>query len=268
MKIAIVILNYINYKETIKCVNSILENNIECEGIVIVDNASNNDSYILLRKIYRNEQSIHIIRSKRNVGFARGNNIGIVYARKTMETDFVLLINSDTMIIEADFMEKLLSKYKEGVGLITSALRFYGGQGQDELLRDDLSLKGRIIDYFTMLLEYWYYPVKHRIVADKCKTERANGCVMLLTADYFKYYNYLYPYTFLYYEEVILSMMLHKVGLSLAYAADAKIFHADHKSSDLCFQQESRKMKFYRLQSMKHTIYVKLLPYCFLKRLI
>ena len=48
-KLGIVILNYLNYKDTIECVNSILNMGYPVEGIVIVDNHSENDSFKILK---------------------------------------------------------------------------------------------------------------------------------------------------------------------------------------------------------------------------
>ena len=41
-KISIVVLNYLNYVDTIECVDSILEMKYKFEGIIIVDNNSKN----------------------------------------------------------------------------------------------------------------------------------------------------------------------------------------------------------------------------------
>ena len=49
-KISIVLLNYLNYTDTLECVNSILEMEYELAGIVIVDNHSNNESF---QKLYK-----------------------------------------------------------------------------------------------------------------------------------------------------------------------------------------------------------------------
>ena len=51
-KIGIVILNYLNYLDTIECVDSIRQMDYKIAGIVIVDNGSYNESYSILGKIY------------------------------------------------------------------------------------------------------------------------------------------------------------------------------------------------------------------------
>ena len=53
-RLAIVVLNYLNYKDTIECVDSILEMQYSICGIVIVENGSHNESWRMLKKIYGN----------------------------------------------------------------------------------------------------------------------------------------------------------------------------------------------------------------------
>ena len=38
---------------------------------------------------------MHVIASEKNLGFARGNNLGIRYARSHFEPDFIVAANSD-----------------------------------------------------------------------------------------------------------------------------------------------------------------------------
>ena len=80
--ICFVILNYNLYQDTISCVASI-KNRIDTRRykIIIVDNASVNGAGELLREYYKTDQQIEIILLTKNIGFAKGNNIGINQAR-------------------------------------------------------------------------------------------------------------------------------------------------------------------------------------------
>ena len=71
-KVVIVVLNYCAYEETINCVRSIQKHcTLEAINIVIVDNGSSNDSYQILKNEFREIKEIVIVRSQKNVGFAR-----------------------------------------------------------------------------------------------------------------------------------------------------------------------------------------------------
>lgn len=118
-KVVVVVLNYM---ETFQCVDSIWpRENITFE-VVIVDNGSSNESYVELRKRYRNNCLIHVLRNHKNYGFAKGNNIGIYYARQKLSADFVLLLNSDTELIQDNYLSILVSKYKDNIAVISSKI--------------------------------------------------------------------------------------------------------------------------------------------------
>ena len=101
-RVAIVVLNYLNYADTIECVDSILKMKYSLCGIVIVDNASYNGAYQKLKAVYKNRNGIHIIKTQKNLGYAKGNNCGISYARKRLKADYVLVVNNDTVFIDKE----------------------------------------------------------------------------------------------------------------------------------------------------------------------
>ena len=91
--LSIIIVNY-NTKELLNnCLSSIAENKpyIHYE-IIVVDNASQDGSAEYVRS---NHPDILLIENEQNVGFSKGNNIGI----KKASGPLVLLLNSDTIIL-------------------------------------------------------------------------------------------------------------------------------------------------------------------------
>lgn len=74
--IAFLILHYITDNDTEICINSIIN---KCKGqkykIIVVDNASPNNSYETLLIKFNNNDDIVFIKNIENLGFARGNNI-------------------------------------------------------------------------------------------------------------------------------------------------------------------------------------------------
>ena len=154
-KVVIVVLNYCAYEETINCVRSIQKHcTLEAINIVIVDNGSSNDSYQILKNEFREIKEIVIVRSEKNVGFAKGNNIGIKIARQQLGADFVLLLNSDTIMLEDDYLDKMLSEYDDQVGVMQScALRINGRYTQKNT--GTYSLKERLWTYIKSIADYF-----------------------------------------------------------------------------------------------------------------
>ncbi|MHB1108005.1 MAG: glycosyltransferase, partial [Lutibacter sp.] len=85
LNLAVVVLNYVNYHETIDCVNSILEQTYKKFNIIIVENGSQNESFSILNGLFGNNPLIKILKNDINLGFAKGNNIGIRYVRKELK---------------------------------------------------------------------------------------------------------------------------------------------------------------------------------------
>jgi len=80
------------------------------------------------------ENRMVLIRCNENHGFAKGNNIGIEYAFKNFNSEYILLLNSDT-IVEREFLGELV-KIAEGnlrVGSVQSLLLRPEGKVIDSL---------------------------------------------------------------------------------------------------------------------------------------
>ena len=113
---AFVILHYMAKQETIDCVASILEKT-KAEpmkvSIVIVDNASANGTGRELQQLYQGAENIYVILNPENLGFAQGNNVGFEFAKKTLNSDFICLINNDTLLTQDDFLSRICADYQQ-----------------------------------------------------------------------------------------------------------------------------------------------------------
>ena len=73
----IILLNYNGYKDTIDCINSLLNINYDEFKIVVVDNNSTDDSHRILNDYLSDLEIVKYIQTGQNLGFSDGNNIGI-----------------------------------------------------------------------------------------------------------------------------------------------------------------------------------------------
>ena len=71
-----VILHYQSLEETDVCVRNILKKLPNRGKIFVVDNGSPNGSGEALQEKYRDAPDVTIILTGKNLGFARGNNVG------------------------------------------------------------------------------------------------------------------------------------------------------------------------------------------------
>ncbi len=254
-KISIVLLNYLNYTDTLECVNSILEMEYELAGIVIVDNHSNNESFQKLYKKYAQSDKIIVVRTGKNYGFAKGNNIGIRIARERFGSDFIFVANNDILFMKQDYFDKLLENYSDGVGVIGSEIRTRGNRVQRRFsipitVRENLVLYKR--DFFIKHTKGSWVSLPSR---QGPRVTALHGCALLLTPDFFKYYKGFYERTFLYSEEEILYFMCKKFDLEQRYVRDTYIFHKEDKSSELSFHNDNKVRSSYALQSRKYVLW-------------
>ena len=114
--IAVIVLNYNNYNDTIICTDNMLRKNVAAD-IVIVDNNSSNESYQVLSDKYKDKQHIHIVKNAVNSGYAAGNNVGFRYIlEKNPMIEYVCIMNPDTLFDDRHLLENLsdkLAKYED-----------------------------------------------------------------------------------------------------------------------------------------------------------
>lgn len=89
---SIIIVNYNTPQLTLDCLDSVYASNTSYSyEVIVVDNASRDDSVQAIREAY---PQVHLIANKDNTGFAFANNQGM----KVAKGRYILLLNSDTVI--------------------------------------------------------------------------------------------------------------------------------------------------------------------------
>jgi len=115
MQLAVVILNWNAVADTVRCVRSVLSWERLRPPVWVVDNASTDGS---LKIISREFPEVRLIRNSTNLGFAGGNNRGILGALSMADVPILLL--SNTASIGENDVAKLLEvlEANEEIGLI------------------------------------------------------------------------------------------------------------------------------------------------------
>lgn len=236
-KVGVVVLNYNNYKDTMNCVDSFLNQADVNMHVVVVDNGSKNNSYDLLSDKFEHEKAVEVISTRNNLGFAKGMNVGICRLRE-LEYSFVFVANSDIFLTEKDILKKMLLEYEKGVGLINPIIRNPDGNIEKRSYLKKKIMPLRMIK--AQLLCEWnvLFYRKDKMEKDNGKedsTSAMNGVVTdmyivsgsgyMLTPDFFRHYSQLFPKTFLYGEEWALIVYLYKAGLLSQIVMTNEITH-------------------------------------------
>lgn len=109
MEIFIIILNYLNYKDTIQLVGQLKEQQNITIRIVIVDNNSPNESYTTLSNLYKDDNLINVLKTQKNGGYSFGNNVGLKFIKR-FNPVYVGILNNDIIITDKLLIFKLIDE--------------------------------------------------------------------------------------------------------------------------------------------------------------
>ncbi|MCJ7449542.1 MAG: glycosyltransferase family 2 protein [Bacteroidales bacterium] len=232
-RLGVVIVNYLNYSDTINYINNsiLLQEDIDPE-IVIVDNASPNDSFRLLEESFRGRTGINVLKSSENGGYAAGNNIGIRFL-ENKECDFILISNGDIFLDDKYLLIKMIQKYNkfEKVAFV-SPVMVVNDHARSEFSAWKLPSKLKDILSSTFLLRIlgstylarYYYKIETGNDIS-LKVDCVGGSFFLGAVDIFRKINYFDENTFLYYEETILGLKVRNNSLNNYLIQDLKYSH-------------------------------------------
>lgn len=271
LKFCFVILHYKTLEETKKCVDSILKNcNNDDINIIIVDNFSNDGSNEKLEALYNKYYNVKIIVNNINLGFARGNNVGFLYAKKNYKSDFIILLNSDAYVMQSNFCEIICNEFNKSNFVVLGPKVFtpYSNNGccnpmrkqhidEKEINRYILKFKLYIIlNYFKLDLQYIKFKeyLKQIFKISNSTTNFADydirmtdvqlhGCCLIFSSLYIDKYDGLNDKTFLYMEEDLLFIEMHKNNLLTVYNPDLKIFHSEGLTSAVIDRKPRKQRK-------------------------
>ena len=259
MDVSIIIVNYNTSKLLDDCISSLIGNTTKVIfEIIVVDNASTDDSVALMKLKY---PSINLIESKVNLGFGKGNNLGASIANGK----YLFLLNTDTLMVNNavkilfNFMERRTS---QEIGACGANLFNLDLTPNFSYSLNYPSLKN-IISYRLGLT---FFGEKDNFNSSKTIKEVA----IIIGADFFvrkKVFDLLGgfdPSFFMYVEDGDLCYRINKLNYKLVSVPEAEIIHLQGKSSSNFFKL---KMEYsgYLIFFKKHNSFLTLKFYSFIE---
>jgi GT2 family glycosyltransferase len=245
--------NIKSIKDTIECINSILEKKYKNFTIIVVENGSNDGSLEKLKKFTNRKTKIEILESKKNLGFARGNNLGCTYAKKKYDPNFLIVLNNDTIIRENFLFEIIDQEFKNsrfhvlGPDIINKGdyhINPYKGEANEydiKYVLKWLEIKEKKIkfSFYNILRKLSIYFQRVRGINKKYshKKRRENvtlaGAALIFSRRYIEKYEDIFnSSTFLYGEEVLLNLRRIEDDLIYVYTPKLKIYHKEGKATE------------------------------------
>jgi len=217
--VSIITINYNGLRDTCELMESLPLDDASIE-VIVVDNASKEDEASILAQRY---PQIKVIRSKENLGFAGGNNLGIQAAKGK----YLFFINNDTLIRSSSFrplMERLESS--PHIGIVCPKIRFSWGSNPIQFAGytplSAICMRNHSIGFGEE--DKGQYDTAH-------STPYAHGAAMMVKREAISKAGMMPTCYFLYYEELDWSMMMRRAGYEIWYEPAFTVYHKESQTT-------------------------------------
>lgn len=208
--VSIIIVNWNAKKYLKECIESILSQSFTDYEIILVDNASSDNSVDFVKE---NFPQVKIIENEDNVGFAEGNNIGI----NNSNGEIIALFNPDA-VADKYWLLVLLNTLQssEKIAAVTGKMYYLG----------DKYGKNAVFCTWSKIDPYSASPYNFYNDEPVSKVDYLSGAAMLIKRNALEKTGLMDKDYFLYFEETDLCARMIRVGYDLMYVPSAIVWHA------------------------------------------
>lgn len=219
--ISVVILNFNGFRDTKKCITSVLQSQYKNLKIIVVDNGSVRNEAELLKNIFTDKR-IRFIRFDKNYGFTGGNNRIL----KTIREKYVVLLNNDVTVTPR-WLQPIIKVLENNKQIAVAQPKILWARKKTHF--DYAGACGGYIDTFG-------YPfTKGRIFSTQEKDTGqydtisdvfwASGAAMVIRTSVFKKIGYFDTQFFNYMEEIDLCYRINKAGFRIVCIPKTIVYH-------------------------------------------
>ncbi len=272
MKFSIIIVNYRSWKPLRKCLDSIINQGVNSE-IIVIDNENNINEN---KKIKNEYDSVKLLSNKENVGFSKACNQGA----KISKNEWILFLNPDT-ILPKNCLIKLSKK------IVNNKNDIIGIKQVDENSIDNHAY-GIFLNIFTFsgAIRFFYRLVTNQTKKNNSKKREfrpdwISGSFLLISRFNFFRIGGWDENFWMYYEDMDLCKRASKIGIKTMFYNDIHCIHYHGLSSRIDFETKvtcksqviissflyinkhfSNLYKFFLIYVMKLSIYLELILLC------
>lgn len=251
-ELSIIIVSYNTQKLLVDCLTSVYKYSINVNiEVIVVDNASKDDSVQIVRSKF---PQVNLIESKKNLGFAKGNNL----AKSVAKGKYVLFLNSDTLVTSGVFaktLEKIESDPR--IGALGCKIVLPSGKLDRDSRRSfptpwvaftHFSGLDKIRPRSKILSRYWYGYLSQD---ETHEVDVLQGAYMLCRKSVLDHVGWFDEDYFLDGEDIDLCWKIKTAGYKLLYYQETSIVHVKKASKKSPTKDEREKIVKASVESME-----------------
>lgn len=245
--VAVLLLNWNGWRDTLECLDSLLNLDYPNFQIVLCDNGSTDDSLnqvtswaeqnaiaycTLARPDAENasrvfQEKLIIIENQANLGFAGGNNVGLRFAL-SQAFEYVWLLNTDTTV-HPDALKKLIEPMTAdaNIGMCGSTLLYYHAPDTIQTLCGGTINRRTGEPNHIGAFQKFEPPISQADVLKQL--DYVMGASMLVSRKFLEEIGLMEEQYFLYYEEIDWAERA-KGKFKLGYAPESIVYHKEGRS--------------------------------------
>lgn len=227
-KVSIIILNWNKWDDTIECLKSVYAMNYRNFEIILIDNASADDSVERIKGVF---PDVWLVENSTNLGFTGGNNQGIKLAMQA-GADYVWLLNNDT-VVEENSLTNLVNAAEKSdcIAMVSPIIYFHSDSSC-------VQFKGSKVDRDNLTIKYlkgesW----------DKDYTDGPDVCLwgtaLLIKSGVINKLGVLREDYFAYYEDTEYSLRMLANNYSNRMVTNAVIWHKNKINEGAVFIRDA-----------------------------
>lgn len=219
--LSIITINYNGLKDTCELIETLPLEDKSIE-VIVVDNASAQDEATNIEDRY---PQVKVIRSKDNLGFAGGNNLGF----KVAQGKYLFFLNNDTLLKpQISGLRPLISRLESSpkIGMVCPKIKFSWG---NQLIQfagytplTPITMRNKAVGCGEV--DHGQYNTSH-------STPYAHGAAMMVKREVIEKAGLMPECYFLYYEELDWSMMIRRAGYDIWYEPACTVFHKESRTT-------------------------------------
>lgn len=215
--VSIITVNYNGLRLTLEMLRSLQVVRYAPIEVIVVDNGSKEDPSDIKLQF----PQVKLIRSRENLGFAGGNNLGITAAKGK----YLLFLNNDTEV-DPDFLGPMVDAFENdpGLGVASPKIRFYHSKNKKTI---QYAGSTGINPYTGRGAKIGSFEQDHRQYDQVRETSLAHGAAMMIPMETVKNVGLMPDIYFLYYEEHDWFERIKRAGYRILYVGTSLVYHKE-----------------------------------------